>query len=73
MKRLKERISEFSAYLQQLTEPQVFLEVQNAVETKDKEGLLRICKKIQVPEIYVAAIVSLLLTIGPQQKWPLEY
>jgi len=71
MKNLKERIAEVSQFLQLLTEPTVFPEVQDAVEKKDKDMLLQICRKIKMPEIYIGVIVSVLLSVGPEQvKWP---
>jgi hypothetical protein len=54
-------------------EPDVFAEVQNAVERKDKNLLVRVCRKIEIPIIYVPIITSLLLSVGPQQKWPNPY
>jgi len=71
MKNLKNRIAEVSQYLQRLTAPDVFPEVQNAVEKKDKNQLVRVFKKIEIPLIYVPIMVSLLLSVSPQQKWPL--
>jgi len=71
MKNLEERITEVSHYLQRLMEPAVFPDVQNAVEKKDKNSLIAICRKIKIPEIYVALMVSVLLSVGPEQgKWP---
>ena len=53
-------------------EPTVFPEVQNAVEKKDKNLLAEVCRKIKIPEIYRGTIVSVLLSVSPQQfKWPL--
>jgi hypothetical protein len=51
-------------------EPDVFAEVQNAVERKDKNLLVRVCRKIEIPIVYVPIITSLLLSVSPQQKWP---
>jgi hypothetical protein len=51
-------------------EPDVFAEVQNAVERKDKSLLVRVCRKIEIPLVYVPIITSLLLSVSPQQKWP---
>ena len=70
MKNLKNRIADVSQYLQRLMEPDVFAEVQNAVERKDKNLLVRVCRKIEIPIIYVPIISSLLLSVSPQQKWP---
>jgi hypothetical protein len=70
MKNLKERVADISSYLQSLTDPAVLPKVQNAVEKKDKDKLVRICRRAKVPEIYMGNIVSLLLSAQPQQKWP---
>lgn len=70
MKDFKERIAEVSQYLQNLTEPAIFPEVQDAVEKKNKGMLVEICRKIKIPEIYRGTIVSVLLSTSPQQKWP---
>jgi len=72
MKSLKERIAEVSQSLQLLMGPAVFPAVQNAVEKKDKDLLVEICRKIKIPEIYMGVIVSVLLSVSPEQwKWPM--
>lgn len=73
MKDLEEKIAEVSSHLQDLTEPEIFQEVQNAVEARDKNALVRLCKKARIPQIYTGVIVSILLAVGPRQKWPLEF
>jgi hypothetical protein len=70
MKNLKNRIAEVSQYLQRLMEPDVFAEVQNAVERKDNNLLARVCRKIEIPIVYIPIITSVLLSVSPQQKWP---
>lgn len=71
MKNLKERMADVSQYLQELMDPSVFAEVQNAVEKKDRNLLVEVCSKVNIPEIYIGVIVSVLLSIGPRQiKWP---
>lgn len=67
---LKERIAEVSQYLQHLLNPVVFPEVQSAVERKDKDSLVEVCRKLKIPEIYLGVIVSVLLSVVPRQKWP---
>ena len=57
-------------YLQSLTAPRVFPEVQEAVEKEDRDLLIKACRSAEVPEIYVGTVVSLLLSVSPQQKWP---
>ena len=70
MKTLKERIADVSFNLQSLMAPDVFPKVQDAVERKDKNMLMIVCKKAKIPEIYLSSIVPVLLAIGPEQKWP---
>lgn len=73
MKNLMERIADVSFHLQSLMAPNVFPKVKDAVERKDKNLLMKVCRKAKIPEIYLAIVVSILLTISPQQKWPAFY
>ena len=73
MKTLKERIAEVSFYLQSLMASNIFPKVQDAVERKDKNLLVKVCRKAKIPEIYLGNVVSVLLSIGPDQKWPAVY
>lgn len=70
MKTLKERIADVSSYLQSLMAPAVFPKVQDAVEKRDKNLLMKVCRETKIPEIYSSTIVSVLLSVGPEQKWP---
>jgi hypothetical protein len=70
MKTLKERIANVSLYLQSLSAPKVFPKVQDAVERKDKNLLMQVCRNAEVPEIYLSTVVSVLLSVSPRQKWP---
>jgi hypothetical protein len=70
MKTLKERIADVSFYLQSLTAPDVFPKVQDAVERKDKNLLMKVCRKAKIPEIYLSSLLPVLLSVGPDQKWP---
>jgi len=70
MKSLKERIAELSAYLQSLTATDVFPKVQDAVERNDKNTLMKVCRKAKIPEAYLPTVTSILLSVGPEQKWP---
>ena len=70
MKTLQERIAGVSFYLQSLMAPNVFPKVQDAVERKDKNMLMKVCRKAKIPEIYLVVVVSVLLSIAPKQKWP---
>lgn len=70
MSDLKRRIGEVSAYLEHLMDPAVFPEVQDAVEKQGKDQLVEVCRKTKVPEIYIGVIVSVLLSISRQPKWP---
>jgi len=67
---LTERIGDMSSYLQSLTAPDVFPKVKDAVERKDKNLLMKVCRKAKIPEIYLAAVASVLLSVSPDQKWP---
>jgi hypothetical protein len=73
MKELKDRIADISTYLNRLTKKEVYSEVQTAVVQQDKEALVGICRKVKVPDIYVGSVISLLLSIAPQQKWPGDF
>jgi len=73
MKTLKGRIANVSLYLQSLMAPSIFPEVQDAVERKDKNLLIKVCRKAKVPEIYLGVIVPVLLNVGPEQKWPYAF
>ena len=70
MKTLKERIADVSSYLQSLMASDVFPKVQDAVERKDKNLLMKICRNAKVPEIYLGIVASVLLSVGPEQKYP---
>jgi hypothetical protein len=70
MKALNERIVDVSSQLQTLAAPEFYSQVQDAVEKKDRNLLIKICRKAKVPAIYLDVIVSVILSIGPNQKWP---
>ena len=70
MKTLKERITDVSSYLQALMTPDIFPKVQDAVDRKDKNLLMKMCRKAKVPEIYLGVVASVLLSVGPEQKYP---
>jgi hypothetical protein len=70
MKTLNERIADISFYLQSLVAPEFSSEVQDAVERKDKNSLIRVCKKAKIPAVYLGTVVSVLLSVRPDQKWP---
>jgi hypothetical protein len=65
-----ERIADVSLHLQSLAAPKYSSGVQDAVERKDKDSLIKLCKKAKVPGSYTDIVVSVLLSVGPQQKWP---
>ena len=73
MKTLKERIANVSFYLQSLMAPNVFPKVQDAVERKDRNLLMKVCRKAKIPEIYLVVVVSVLLASDPKIKWPFVY
>jgi hypothetical protein len=70
MKTLNERIADVSFHLQSLTTPEFFSQVQDAVDRRDKNSLIKVCKKAKIPRIYLSTVVSVLLSVGPEQKWP---
>jgi len=70
MKTLNERITDVSSYLQSLTAPNFFPRVRDAVERKDRNSLIKVCRKAGIPAIYLGIVVSVLLAVGPEQKWP---
>jgi hypothetical protein len=72
MKTLNERITDVSFHLQSLTAPKFYSAVQDAVERKDKKLLVKVCRKAKIPAVYLGTVVSVLLSVGPDQKWPPE-
>jgi len=70
MKALNERIVAVSFHLQTLAAPEFCSQVQDAVEKKDRNLLIKVCRKAKVPAIYLGTVVSVLLSVGPNQKWP---
>ena len=70
MKTLNERITEVAFHLQSLTAPQFSSQVQDAVERKDENSLVAVCKKAKIPAAYLGTVVSVLLSVHPEQKWP---
>jgi hypothetical protein len=73
MKTLRERISDISFYLQSLATPEFSSRVQDAVERKNKNTLVKLCKQAKIPGSYTGIVVSVLLSVSPQQKWPPVY
>jgi hypothetical protein len=70
MKPLNERIAEISQHLQSLATPEFSDKVQEAVAKNDKDSLLKICRNAKIPRTYSSTVVSALLSVGPDQKWP---
>ena len=70
MKTLNERICDVSLHLQSLAAPEFSSKIQDAVERKDKNSLIKVCKKAKIPRNYINVVVSVLLSVGPDQKWP---
>jgi len=73
VKDLKEKVSEISSYLERLMEPDTFREVIDAVEKSDKDLLIETCRKVNVPDVYTGSIVSLILTLSRQIKYPINF
>jgi hypothetical protein len=72
MKSLSERIADISVYLHSLTAPEFSTNVQDAVQKKDRNSLIQICKNAKIPTSYTGTIVSFLLSVSPEQKWPAD-
>ena len=71
MKTFNERIADVSFHLESLTAPEFSSDVQDAVEKKDKNLLLDVCKKAKIPAIYLGTVVSTLFNMSSEQpKWP---
>jgi hypothetical protein len=71
MEGLNMRIGNICGCLQSLAQPEYCSLVEKAVEKKDSEALISICKKAKIPTKYFATIVATLLsTASPQQKYP---
>jgi hypothetical protein len=73
MKTLNTRITDVSFHLQSLTAPEFSSQVQAGVERKDKNLLVKVCRKAKIPAAYVGTVVSVLLSVSPDQKWPPEF
>jgi hypothetical protein len=70
MKTLNQRIADVSYHLQSLTTPEFSTQIQDAVQRKDKNLLIKLCKKAKIPAVYVGTVVSVVLSVSPDQKWP---
>ena len=72
MKDFKKNLAKISGFLQSLTAPEYCRKVEKAIEKKDKESLINICKDAKVPSQYLPTVVSLLFSMSdsPQQKYP---
>jgi hypothetical protein len=67
---VKKQITELSANLQLLKSPKFSKKVEEAVEKNDKNTLLKICKNAKIPSKHHASILSVLMSVSPQQKYP---
>ena len=70
MKTLNEKLAEVSYHLQSLMAPKFSSQVQDAVQRKDKDSLIGLCKKAKIPSAYLGTVVSVVLSVSPEQKWP---
>lgn len=70
MNTLNTRITNLSYHLQTLVAPEHYSQVQDAVEKKDKNLLIRICRQAKIPANYIASVVSVILSVTPNVKWP---
>jgi deoxyhypusine synthase len=71
MSNLNKDIAELSGCLQSLTTSEFASQVEEAVEKKDKDSLIKICRNAKIPIKYVHSVVTTLLNMSsPQQKYP---
>ncbi len=71
MKALNQRITDVSFHLQSLAVPQFCPLVQDALEKKDKNLLIKVCRKAKIPANYLGIVVSALFQMSTDQpKWP---
>ena len=70
MNMLNIKISDMSSHLQSLATTEFYPQIQEAVEKKDKNLLIKVCRKAKIPQIEINPIVSLLLSISNLAKWP---
>ena len=72
MSNLNKNIAELSGCLQSLTAPEFASKVEEAVEKKDKDSLIKICRNAKIPLKYVSSVVTALFNMSsPQQvKYP---
>ncbi len=70
MHTLNARITDLSFHLQSLTTSEHFPKVKEAVERKDRSSLAKICEKAKIPRNYTDVVINVLLSVGPDQKWP---
>ena len=72
MKKINEALSDFSGHLQTLNRPEFACKVEKAIESKNKESLIRICRQAKIPSKYYSDVLATLLSkssASPQQKW----
>ena len=70
MNMLNIKIANMSSHLQSLTTSEFYPQVQEDVEKRDKNLIIKVCRKAKIPRIDITAIVSLLLSISNAVKWP---
>jgi hypothetical protein len=73
MKTFVDRISDISFHLQSLAAPEISSRVQDAVERKDRNTLVELCRKAKIPRSYTSTVISVIMAVSPQQKWPSIY
>ena len=72
MSNLNKNIAELSGCLQSLTTPEFASQVEEAVEKKDKDSLIKICRNAKIPIKYVSSVVTILFNMSSpgQVKYP---
>ena len=69
MNNINTKLSDISMHLQTLTSPKYSKQVEQAVEKKDKNSLVKICNKAKIPAVYIGTVVSVVMAVSPM-KWP---
>jgi hypothetical protein len=61
MNNINAKLSDISMHLQTLTCSKYSKQVEQAVEKKDKNSLVKICRKAEIPAVYIGPVVSVVM------------
>ncbi len=70
MPKLKESLCSMSGYLQSLNTPMFASKIEDAVKKRDKTAIVNICREAKIPRRDWATVVSMLLSMCGQPKYP---